>query len=66
VTNIAKTAVVFLEPIQQRLGECHRHARKPNYRGSRVFHHMREVQVEDIKGGFYQIQESYKQDNGDG
>jgi len=63
VANIAKVAAIFLEPVQQRLGQCHIRARKPNHRGSRVLHHMREVHVEEIEGGLYEIQESYYQAN---
>lgn len=58
-------AAVFLETVQQCLGQCHRRARKANYRGTWVLHHMREVHVEEIESGLYEIQESYNQDNGD-
>lgn len=65
VANGAKIAVVFLEPVEHRLPECHYHAHKPNYRGSRVLHHMRQIQVEDIKSCLYEIHQSYNPNNGD-
>ena len=65
MANVAKVAVVLLEPVKYRLRERHCHARKPNYRGSWVLHHMRQVQIEDIKGCLYEIQDSYNPNNGD-
>ena len=65
MANGAKVAVVFLEPVEYRLPECHCHARKPNYRGCWVLHHMRQVQVEGIKGRLYEIQGSYNSNNRD-
>ena len=65
MANIAKIAAVFLEPVEYSLPECHCHARKPNYRGSWVLHHMRQVQVEDIKGRLDEIHDSYNPNNDD-
>ena len=53
------SAVVFLEPIEDGLAQCHDNCSEANHRGGRRAQHVLCINIEKVKESLYDVHECY-------